>query len=209
MPDAQILRGRLVDLERLEPTRHGADLWRAVGGSPALWHSVPPGPFSDQAAFVQWLEERSVRPDQALYAVISKRAHREATGLYFLISIEAAVGRTEVGLVLGPALARSTGATEALFLIAGYVFDGLGYRRLEWRCNPENEASVRAATRFGFRLEGVLRQNTWLKGRNWDTAVYSIIDAEWPARAKRLAQWLAPENFGRDGNQIRALSDIP
>jgi RimJ/RimL family protein N-acetyltransferase len=207
VPDAAILPGRTVDLERLQPARHGPDLWRAIGSVDQLWDSVPPGPFADEETFLTWLGDRGARADQVLYALVDKRTGT-AEGLYLLINIESAMARIEMGLVLGAKLARSTAATEAFYLLGRHLFETLGYRRLEWRCSPENEASMRAAVRFGYTLEGVLRQNAWIKGRNWDTAVFAIIDGEWPANAARLAHWLAPENFDDDGHQKRALTRI-
>lgn len=208
MPEAVFILGRTVDLERLDPARHGGDLWRAIGRDEPLWKEVPPGPFADAAAFSGWLEERAARTDQALYALIDKSGTRAAEGLYLLINIESAMGRIEMGLMLGPNLSRKTAATEAFLLLGRYVFETLVYRRLEWRCSPENTASMRAAERFGYQLEGILRQNAWIKGRNWDTAVYAILDHEWPARAARLDAWLAPENFDASGRQRKALSAI-
>ena len=206
MPDAVLISGPTVDLERLDPVRHAGDLWRAIGRDEGLWKEVPPGPFADAAAFSAWLEERATRTDQVLYALIDKAGTRAAEGLYLLINIESAMGRIEMGLMLGPNLARKTAATEAFLLLGRYVFETLLYRRLEWRCSPENTASMRAAQRFGYTHEGILRQNAWIKNRNWDTAVYAILDGEWPQRAARLEAWLAPENFDRNGRQKRALS---
>jgi RimJ/RimL family protein N-acetyltransferase len=208
MPDAPILAGRAVDLERIDPVRHGLDLWNAIGSTPALWRAVPPGPFADEAAFSTWLDERAQRSDQVLYAIVDKTGQRPmAVGLYLLINIDAAMGRLEMGLMYGPALSRRTSGTEAFQLLGRYVFEALEYRRLEWRCSPLNEASMRAAARFGFTLEGVLRQNAWIKGHNWDTAVYALLDREWPAQAARLSAWLAPENFDAQGGQNRTLRD--
>lgn len=207
LPDAPVLPGRTVDLERLNPARHGRDLWQAIGTHASLWQGVPPGPFADEDAFLTWLGDRSARADQVLYALIDKRTNT-AEGVYLLINIENAMARIEMGLVLGEKLSRSTAATEAFYLTARYLFETLGYRRLEWRCSPQNEASMRAAERFGYTLEGVLRQNAWIKGRNWDTAVYAIIDSEWPSQAERLSAWLAPENFTADGRQKRTLTRI-
>ena len=207
LPDAAILPGRTVDLERVQAARHGLDLWRAIGSVDSLWQSVPPGPFADEEAFLTWLGDRSARADQVLYALVDKRSNT-AEGLYLLINIESAMGRIEMGLVLGAKLSRTTAATEAFYLLGRYLFETLGYRRLEWRCSPENEASMRAAERFGYTLEGILRQNAWIKGRNWDTAVYAIIDGEWPAQGARLAAWLAPANFTADGRQKTALTRI-
>jgi RimJ/RimL family protein N-acetyltransferase len=205
--DAVSLPGRTVDLERLDLTRHGRDLWHAIGADPALWGAIPPDPFPDEPAFTAWLAERIQRPDGALYAIVDK-ASRSAAGLFFLAQIVPSMGTLEIGLVYGPALRRRIGGTEAFFLIARYLLGTLRYRRLEWRCNTRHDASRRAAERFGFTLEGLLRQHRWIKGRNYDTAVFSMLDREWPAIEARLAAWLAPANFTADGRQITALADI-
>ena len=123
--------------------------------------------------------------------------------------IDPANGVAEVGHILfGPRLARSRGATEAILLLARWVFDGLGYRRLEWKCDNRNEPSKRAALRFGFKYEGLFRQHQVVKGENRDTAWYSIIDSEWPARKAAFERWLAPENFGAQGQQKVSLSSL-
>ena len=115
-------------------------------------------------------------------------------------------GVIENGNILwGPRIAKTRVATEALFLHARYVFEDLGYRRFEWKCNAENEPSKRAAARFGFIFEGVFRQHMVVKGRNRDTAWFSILDTEWPARRAAFERWLAPENFDRDGRQKTKL----
>jgi RimJ/RimL family protein N-acetyltransferase len=204
--EIDMLCGRTVDLERIDTARHAAPLWRAIGADPGLWDDIPPGPFADEAAFTGWLGDRAARPGVALFAATdTAREPPEAAGLYFLMRIEPALGSVEIGLVLGRALSRRTAATEAFRLIAGHVF-AAGYRRLEWRCNLSNAASARAALRFGFTAEGVMRQTMWIKGRNWDTALYAMLDHDWPAAAARLDAWLAPENFTADGKQITALS---
>jgi RimJ/RimL family protein N-acetyltransferase len=206
-PDAQAILGRTVDLERLDLERHGPELWQAIGADRSLWSDIPSGPFDDEASFAHWLSERSERPSYAIYPIIDKRGERPgAAGSFFLLEMDPAMGVVELGLVYGPALSRRIGGTEAFFLQGRYIFEILGYRRLEWRCNEAHEASKRAAARFGFTLEGVLRQNMWVKGANCDTAVYSILDREWPAVSARLSAWLSPENFSSDGSQIKALS---
>ena len=115
----------------------------------------------------------------------------------------------EVGSILySPRLQRTRGATEAMYLLARYVFEELGYRRYEWKCNALNEASRAAAIRLGFTFEGVFRRHMIVKDRNRDTAWYSIIDAEWPARKARLERWLSLENFDAEGRQRTPLSAI-
>lgn len=207
-PDAPILPGRLVDLERLDIPCHGLDLWRAVGMDAGRWSLIPPGPFADEAAFIEWLTPRANRPDVALYAIMEKGPDRKAVGLFLLLDVNPAMGTAEMGLVYGPALTRRSGGTEAFFLLARYVLETLGYRRLEWRCSTDHTASRRAAERFGFILEGVLRQTMWAKGRSWDTAIHAMLDHEWPAVATRLTAWLSPENFGNDGLQLRPLRPV-
>jgi RimJ/RimL family protein N-acetyltransferase len=204
-PDAPVRPGRLVDLERLDITRHASGLWEAVGRHAGLWAMIPPGPFADEAAFLEWLTPRAERTDVALYAIVEKTGGRTVAGLFLLLGVNPAMGTVEMGLVYGSALTRKTAGTEAFFLLARYVLGTLRYRRLEWRCGPDHTGSRHAAERFGFTLEGVLRQTLWAKGRSWDTAVYAMLDREWPAVAVRLTEWLSPENFGADGGQRRPL----
>jgi RimJ/RimL family protein N-acetyltransferase len=203
-PGALLIPGRLVDLELADVARHAAGLWAAIGTDPELWSLIPPGPFADEAAFTEWLTDRAGRTDAALYTIVAKDSGKPA-GLFFLLGVNVNMGVVEMGLVYGPALARKTAGTEAFFLLARHVLGTLSYRRLEWRCGPGHAASRRAAERFGFTLEGVLRQTMWTKGRNWDTAIYSILDHEWPAIEKSLEAWLSPHNFDASGLQVAQL----
>ena len=123
-------------------------------------------------------------------------------------------GVIETGNILfGPRLARTRGATEAVYLQARHAFDELGYRRFEWKCNNRNEPSKRAAERLGFAFEGVFRQHMVVKGQNRDTAWYAMLDRDWPARRQAFERWLSPENFDEAGQQRRNLAaccdDIP
>lgn len=207
--DAETIPGRTIDLERGDVLRHGLDLWEAIGARDDLWDGIPSGPFETQTAFLEWLADRLGRDDQRAYAIIDKTGDkRAAVGLFFLLQLKPDMGTTEIGLVYGPALMRTVAGTEAVYRLAQYVMETNGYRRLEWRCGPDNLASVRAASRYGFTYEGTMRQTYWLKGHNWDTRIYSILDSEWPAVGARFEAWLAPENFDAEGRQIRALSEI-
>lgn len=206
-PDAARIPGRLVNLERADPARHAEALWSAIGQDPTLWSLIPPGPFEDIRAFTEWLADRASRTDAALYAIID-RSSRQAAGLFFLLGVNPAMGTVEMGLVYGPALAQRTAGTEAFFLLARYVLDTLRYRRMEWRCAPEHAASRRAAVRYGFTEEGLLRQTLWVKDRSWDTQLYAMLDNEWPRVAARLTAWLSPDNFTLDGRQITPLSAL-
>jgi RimJ/RimL family protein N-acetyltransferase len=207
--EVQSLVGRSVALERVSPPRHAAELWQSIGAHEELWAGTPAGPFVDEATFTTWLGDRAQRPGGALYAIMDQRGERPtAAGLYFLLQIVPQHGTLELGLVYGQALSKQVPGTEAFFLIAEHLFATLQYRRMEWRCDVDHAASRRAAKRFGFIQEGVLRENMWVKGKNWDTAVYSMIDIEWPAHRERLRAWLSPENFTADGLQKKALSSL-
>lgn len=205
--DVLHLAGELVDLERLDVKRHTGELWDSIGSRAELWAGIPSGPFHDRTIFRKWLDERTRRPTQALLAIMDKRGERPvAAGLFFLLNIRADVGVAEMGLVYGPALTRQTIGTEAAFLLMRYVLGQQGYRRLEWRCDTQNLASLSAAKRLGFELEGVLRHDNWAKGRNFDTAVHAILAGDWPAIENRIEHWLRPANFDAAGRQKKALS---
>jgi hypothetical protein len=92
--------------------------------------------------------------------------------------------------------------------MASHVFDHLGYRRYEWKCNTESRASRRAAERLGFTFEGIFRQHMVVKGRSRDTAWYAMLDTEWPARKRALETWLNPANFDLNGHQRQTLKEI-
>ncbi len=124
------------------------------------------------------------------------------------MEIRRAHGVIEVGHVLfAPGLRRTRVATETIYLLARWVFE-LGYRRLEWKCDNRNDASKRAAARFGFSPEGVFRQHMIVKGGNRDTTWFAMLDHEWPALRDRFEAWLAPSNFDAAGLQISSLAAI-
>ncbi len=136
-------------------------------------------------------------------------ASNHVLGMASYMRIREDHGSAEIGCVaFGDKLKRTPQATEALMLMAAHVFDDLGYRRYEWKCNNANLASKRAAERFGFAFEGVFRNDMVAKGQNRDTAWYSIIDSEWLEVRTALIDWLAPSNFGQRGQQIRRLDQL-
>src|SRR4029453_7310933 len=166
------------------------------------------GPFADQCAFERWLAERAASIDPLFFAVIDRQSG-QASGIASYLNIVPAMGRIEIGHIwFARPLQKTRGATEAIFLMMRHVFDDLGYRRLEWKCNALNEASMRAARRFGFPYEGTFRQHMVVKGRNRDTAWFSLLDREWPSVHEAFERWLAPDNFDRAGRQRTALSGL-
>jgi len=146
--------------------------------------------------------------DPLFYAILD-RPGDDPLGVASYLRIDPPMGSIEIGhLSFSPALQRSTTATEALYLMIRHVFDDLGYRRCEWKCDRLNAPSVAAAKRLGFRYEGTFRQAVVTKGRNRDTAWFSILDREWPALGAALEAWLDPGNFDGDGRQRRRLADL-
>jgi RimJ/RimL family protein N-acetyltransferase len=120
--------------------------------------------------------------------------------------IEPAHGVVEVGnIMLAPGLQRTRAATEAMYLMASHVFDQLGYRRYEWKCNAQNEPSRRAALRLGFSFEGIFCQHMVIKDRNRDTAWFAMLDRDWPERKRAFETWLDAANFDREGRQKTPL----
>ena len=206
-PSAATLKGRYGTVERLNATRHGPGLLAAMRGHDAIWAYIPAGPFSDDATLSGYIAACEQNKERIFYAVIDPGDR--ALGILSLMEIRPANRVVEVGnIVYAPALQRTPLGTEAQYLIARYAFETLGYRRYEWKCNSLNAASRRAAERFGFTYEGIFRQHMIVKGRNRDTAWFSMLDSEWPARRLAFERWLAPENFGADGRQKVSLAAL-
>jgi RimJ/RimL family protein N-acetyltransferase len=206
-PGPVTLQGRYGRVERLAAD-HAAHLWAVYAGHDAIWTYMSTyGPFSDAAAFAQWVASRVPLADPYSYAIVDPAGR--ALGIATLMEIDPAMRVIEVGhIVYSPALQRTPLGTEAQYLLARYAFETLGYRRYEWKCNALNAASRRAALRYGFAFEGILRQHKIAKGRNRDTALFSMLDSEWPARKAAFERWLAAENFTPDGRQRESLSAL-
>jgi RimJ/RimL family protein N-acetyltransferase len=201
-PERVVLAGRYVRLEPLDPARHGSDLYAATfaPGHEERLRFVPHVP-ADPEGYLAWLESFAAADDPLAFAVVDPRGGR-CGGRGALLRIVPEHGVVEIGHILwGPAIVRSRAATEAVYLTARHVFDDLGYRRLEWKCDAENLPSRRAAARFGFVHEGTFRQHMVVRGRNRDTAWHAITDRAWPHRRAAFEAWLAPENFDVEGRQ--------
>ncbi len=209
-PARDTLVGRYVRLEPLDPARHGDDLCQALRGpdaDPLLWDYLPYGPFSGRTDFDAWLAGHAASRDPLCFAVTDVASGR-ARGLLAYLSLAPAHGSLEIGHVaFGHAMQRSRASTEAVYLLAARAFE-LGYRRLEWKCDSRNRRSWRAAERLGFVHEGVFRQHRVVKGRNRDTAWFSLLDGEWPSRRAAFERWLDPANFDDQGRQRQRLEAL-
>lgn len=208
LPERVTLAGRYCRIEPVAVERHAAELFEAYRDAPdgRDWTYLSVGPFATLDAYRTHLTSAAQSRDPMHYAVIDL-ATGKAVGTFALMRIDAANGVIEVGHVTySPRLKRTRIATEALALLMKYVFEDLGYRRFEWKCDALNEPSRAAALRYGFTFEGIFRQAIVTRGRNRDTAWHSIIDSEYPALRAAYARWLDPHNFDARGQQLETLA---
>lgn len=206
-PERIVMEGAYVKVAPLDPTQHADALWQGSGGigHQDLWRYLHSGPFLERTAFDEYLKGRAASEDP-LYSALVNRATGLAAGHASYMRIDPGQRVIEVGGILyTAALQKTRAATEAMYLMARYVFEDLGYRRYEWKCNVLNDASQSAARRLGFSFEGVFRQHMIVKGRSRDTAWFSMLDREWPERKQEFERWLAAENFDGTGRQKTRL----
>lgn len=210
LPARKRIDGRFVRLEPLDPSAHGEGLFEAsttpdAGDRFRFLSDFPP---ANREVFDDWMAKASSTVDPIMFVLIDK-ATGKVGGRQSFMRIDTANGVIEVGNILWTGLvARRAAATEAIYLFARHVFDELGYRRFEWKCNDRNEPSKSAALRFGFQAEGVFRNHMVVKGENRDTAWYAMTDGDWPLIRGAFEAWLDPSNFDETGNQIARLQQL-
>jgi RimJ/RimL family protein N-acetyltransferase len=200
-PPRGSLEGRFVALEPLDPARHAEPLWRSAHDQSAeasrMWTYMPYGPFGDAAEMRSWMDEIASSTDPMFLTVLAG-TEREPIGMASYLNIETAMRHIELGHIwYAPRAQRSEANTETAFLMMRSAFDELGYRRVEWKCDALNERSRAAALRLGFTFEGLFRRHMIVKGRNRDTAWFSVTNAEWPGVRSALERWLAMERGNR------------
>lgn len=206
-PHRTTLRGDYVMVRPLQPKEDAQSLYDGTHGSGEedFWLYMSEGPFTTLVAFREYLDKRSKSEDPLSFSIVDIETGRTlGCASYMRIAPEHRV--IEVGnIFLTRPLARTRGATEAMYLMAKYVFEDLGYRRYEWKCNALNMASRRAALRLGFSFEGIFLQHMIQKGRSRDTAWFSMLDDEWRTYKSAFTQWLRRDNFCNDGSQKHPL----
>ena len=203
-PERVVLEGRHVKIVPLDAAAHTSALY-AGSKDVALWRYLANGPYADEAGLRECLEDRGKSLDPLFFTILGAKAGA-AVGYCSLLRIEPAHRVIEVGHILFlPCLQRTVGATESMYLLARYVFEELGYRRYEWKCDTLNAPSRSAALRLGFTFEGIFRQHMIVKGKNRDTAWYSMLDTEWEDRKRAFEEWLDPANFEANGKQKKPL----
>jgi RimJ/RimL family protein N-acetyltransferase len=208
VPDLRPIPGRWIRLDPLQVERHAKSLYASIDGKDPegdLWSYMPYGPFASEEIFTTWLREKQAARDPWFYAFVN-RATGEALGMGAFMRADPMNGAIEIGNIwLSPALQRTREGTEAIYLMMRHCFDDLGVRRLEWKCHALNAPSRRSADRYGFTYEGTFRQHFIIKGRNRDTAWFSMLDSEWPKVRTGFEAWLAESNFDAEGREIAKL----
>jgi RimJ/RimL family protein N-acetyltransferase len=207
-PRGAIMQGRLCRLEPIDAERHAADLFAAfsLDREARNWTYLPYGPFHSESELYDWITRACLGDDPCFFSVIDL-ASGKAVGVASYLRIDPANGVIETGHIhFSPLMQGKPISTEATYLMMRQVFDELGYRRYEWKCDALNQPSCNAARRLGFMFEGVFRQALMYRGRNRDTAWFSILDREWPLAREVFERWMAPDNFNNDGSQIERLS---
>lgn len=210
-PTATPLVGERVLLRAVDPSGDAPALYslsHPPRGDLSIWTYLPDGPY-DSVDHMRTMLEWAKQSEDPLYFTIVRRSDDRPLGLCSYLRITPEFGVIEIGHIwFGAPLQRTSAATEAIYLLARRVFDDLGYRRLEWKCNSLNEPSRRAALRFGFTFEGIFRKHQVVKGRNRDTAWYAITDEQWPTIRDGFERWLDRDNFDAEGRQRRTLREI-
>lgn len=209
-PPRTSMKGRFCRIEPINVDRHGHQLFTAFRMDEVNrnWTYLPYGPFKAEDEFLDWMAATCLGNDPLFHAVVDDDSGK-AIGIASYLRIEPTVGVIETGHIhYSPLLQQRPAATEAMFLMMRRVFSELGYRRYEWKCDALNAPSRRAAERLGFRFEGIFRQAAIYKGRNRDTAWYSILDREWPSLESAYSRWLDPSNFDERGQQKIGLSAL-
>ncbi|MFO1172038.1 MAG: GNAT family protein [Hyphomicrobiaceae bacterium] len=208
-PPRTPIEGRMVRIEAIDVERHAADLYGANAVDDGrMWTYMGYGPFASLDEYKAWMRATCLGDDPLFHTIIDK-ATGKAVGVASLLRIDPKNGVIETGhIAYAPCLQKTPAATEAMFLLMHRVFDELGYRRYEWKCDALNAPSQRAAARLGFTYEGIFRQAVTYKGRNRDTAWFAIIDKEWPAVKAAYEAWLDPANFDAAGQQKQSLGAL-
>jgi len=207
LPSKKKLIGKYCFLEPINIRKHSKDLYKnySLDKKNVIWTYLPYGPFKSHGSFKKWLKSFCLNKDPFFYAIYSKK-HNQYCGMASYLRITPEHGSIEVGHInYSPILQNTTEGTETMYLMMKNAFEVLGNRRYEWKCNNLNSASKYAAERLGFKFEGIFRQMFIFKGRNRDTAWYSIIDKEWPNYKKKYLFYLKKSNFTKANRQRKRL----
>ncbi|MFK5978190.1 MAG: GNAT family protein [Rhizobiaceae bacterium] len=210
VPPREVMSGQYCRIEPIDMDSHAADLYSAFRQDTEnrIWTYLPYGPFDNKANFCSWVEGACFGDDPLFHAIIDGQTDK-AIGVASYLRIDATNGVIEVGNInYSPELQQTRAATEAMYLMMRRVFSDLGYRRYEWKCDALNTPSRKAAERLGFSYDGLFQQAIMYKGRNRDTAWFSVLDGDWPSLKAAYMEWLDASNFNGKGQQKTSLAEL-
>lgn len=195
-PQRQVYEGRWVRLTPLLAEADAEELFLAGHEPPEareIWRYLGHGPFANIEQWRAWLRSVQDAADPIFFTVTRKPSGRRV-GMISILRITPKHGCAELGHIwYGLAAQRTAVNTETVFLLLRHLFDDLGYRRVEWKCDAANIRSRTTALRLGFQFEGVFHQHMVVKGRNRDTAWFAMLDRDWPARKLNFERWFSAE----------------
>jgi len=207
LPSKKKLIGKYCFLEPINIRKHSKDLYKnySLDKKGIDWVYMPSGPFNDEASLKKYIKDKNLAGNPFFYSIYSKRL-KTFCGLASYLRIKPKIGTIEVGwITYAKNLQRTIEGTEAMYLMMKNVFEDLGYRRYEWKCDNLNKRSKKSALRLGFKFEGIFRQSNVVKGRNRDSAWFSIIDKEWKSRKKKYLEYLKRSNFDKNLREYKKL----
>jgi RimJ/RimL family protein N-acetyltransferase len=173
-----------------QPARLGDRSIGAYDSDELIWRHMWAGPFSHAYALEAYLRPRVKAPDGLCLCVVDRPTGQPVGVANFMNNAPEHL-RIELGGIWYSPLAQGCGVnTEATYLMLRHAFD-LGYRRVEWRCNARNERSWHAARKMGFKFESVMESWGIIKECNRDTAVFRMLDSEWPDTMVHLEHLIA------------------
>lgn len=193
LPQKTDYEGKFIRLSPVNPQDDVTDLYKCSHGSVSIeqiWTYMSYGPFDNTRSMQRWLED-GAKSEDPLFFTVHHLESKQRVGMVSFLNIVSDMRRLELGHIwYSPDSQRSNVNTEAIYLMLCEAFDRLKYRRVEWKCDSLNERSRTAALRLGFKFEGIFRQHIIVKGRNRDTAWYSMLDSEWAAVKRNMEMWL-------------------
>ena len=177
--------GPLFEISNGEPARLGDREIGSYDADEMVWRYMLGGPFENIEAFAAYLRALVEMPNGLCLTVFDVPTGQPVGVVTFMSNVPEHL-KIELGNIwYSPLVQRTAANTEATYLMLQHAFE-LGYRRVEWKCNAQNERSRRTALRMGFQFEGIQESHVIIKDRNRDTAWFRILDLEWPEVKERL-----------------------
>lgn len=177
-----ILQGSLV---RLEPLKldHAEALFHA-SKAPEVWQWLTRPAFTDIDEVKHWINHANYMQaigEQLAFAIIDQ-SNGLAIGSTRYLNINEANKSLEIGWTwLTPKYWHTRVNSECKYLLLKHAFEDLNVFRVQLLTDNRNIRSKKAIKKLGATLEGVIRSERILyDGHRRDTALFSILNYDWP-----------------------------